>query len=500
MGDRQHRHRALREVIRHPALDLVGVLVYDPEKDGVDAGTLCGEEPVGVRATTDRAAIRDLAADCVLYMPRIFDLDDVVALLESGTNIVTTRGELFGGGHRLGDADRARVLDACHRGGSSIYATGSSPGFITEVLPFALLSLQRHVESIEIEEFADLSQRDSPHMLFEQMGFGRPIESFNKKRSSYLLGEFRPSLELVADAAGRPVDEWTCAGEVAVAHDDVAGRGQDRGGIDRRAADDHRGAERRCRRRSLHGELVLHHRCRAGVGPPADGLAGAGARRRAARRRPGVPDAARGARLGHTRVHREPTGQRRPLRVCGAARDPPDRGSGPDYPRRAGCDIGMSGEPQRIPSESDASGAAAQTRRDDMSVFSAFRYDGKRALVVGGASGMGAAVAELVQDAGAEVVAMDFAEVKLPGAKAIHVNLADQASIDAAVDECGGPVHALFSCAGVADGTPGIEKINFIGHRYLIDLLLTRGVLTRGPRSASSRRRPVSAGRRTSRS
>ena len=59
----------------------------------------------------------------------------------------------------------------------------------------------------------------------------------------------------------------------------------------------------------------------------------------------------------------------------------------------------------------------------------------------------------------------------MPGAKAIHVNLGDAASIDAAVDECGGPVHALFSCAGVADGTPNIEKINFIGHRYLIDRL-----------------------------
>ena len=30
--------RALREVIRHPSLELVGVLVYDPDKDGVDAG------------------------------------------------------------------------------------------------------------------------------------------------------------------------------------------------------------------------------------------------------------------------------------------------------------------------------------------------------------------------------------------------------------------------------------------------------------------------------
>jgi NAD(P)-dependent dehydrogenase (short-subunit alcohol dehydrogenase family) len=115
-----------------------------------------------------------------------------------------------------------------------------------------------------------------------------------------------------------------------------------------------------------------------------------------------------------------------------------------------------------------------------MSLFSAFRYDGKRALVVGGASGMGAATAELVQDAGAEVVVMDFAEVTLPGAKAIKLNLAEKASIDVALGELGGPIDALFSCAGVADGTPGIEKINFIGHRYMIEQLLARDWLPRG--------------------
>ncbi len=115
-----------------------------------------------------------------------------------------------------------------------------------------------------------------------------------------------------------------------------------------------------------------------------------------------------------------------------------------------------------------------------MSLFSAFRYDGKRALVVGGATGMGAAVAALVQDAGAEVLVMDFAEVALAGAKAIHVNLGEAPSIDAAVEQIGGPVNAVFSCAGVADGTPNIEKINFIGHRYLIDQLLEKGMLPRG--------------------
>jgi len=115
-----------------------------------------------------------------------------------------------------------------------------------------------------------------------------------------------------------------------------------------------------------------------------------------------------------------------------------------------------------------------------MTLFDAFRYDGKRVLVVGGATGMGAAAAELVQDAGAEVVVMDFAEVTLAGARSIHVNLAEQSSIDNAIDECGGTVDVLLSCAGVADGTPGIERINFIGHRHMIDRLVAAGMLGRG--------------------
>ena len=215
-------NRALREVIRHPDLELVGVLTYDPAKAGVDAGTLCGEDPTGVLATDDRAAIHALGADCVLYMPRLFDLDDVVALLAAGTNVVTTRGELFADAQRLGDADRNRILDACHAGGASIYATGSSPGFITDALPFALLSLQRRVDLVEIFEFANMSRRDSPHMLFEQIGFAKPLESYSPRRATYLLGEFGPPLGVLAEAAGRPVDEWGASGEVAAARETTA--------------------------------------------------------------------------------------------------------------------------------------------------------------------------------------------------------------------------------------------------------------------------------------
>jgi NAD(P)-dependent dehydrogenase (short-subunit alcohol dehydrogenase family) len=115
-----------------------------------------------------------------------------------------------------------------------------------------------------------------------------------------------------------------------------------------------------------------------------------------------------------------------------------------------------------------------------MSLFDAFSYQGKRAVVVGGATGMGAAAAELARDAGAEVVVMDRAEVTLDGVKAMPVDMSDKASIEAAVQQCGGPVDALLSCAGVADGTPGIEKINFLGHRLMIDLMVDGGLLAPG--------------------
>lgn len=108
-----------------------------------------------------------------------------------------------------------------------------------------------------------------------------------------------------------------------------------------------------------------------------------------------------------------------------------------------------------------------------------FRLDGRRALVVGGATGIGAAAAQTAAALGAEVVVMDHAPVEYPVSEVVKVDLRDPASIDAAVDQLGGPVHAVFSAAGVADG-PGLMRVNFIGHRHLIDSLLGEGLLGRG--------------------
>jgi len=208
--------RSLRGVIEHPALELVGLYVYSAEKAGRDAGELIGLPTTGVTATRDVAEIVALAPDCVLYMPQVCDVDDVCRLLEAGANVVTTRGEFH---HPSGmeAALRRRVETACARGRSSIHSTGSSPGFISEAVPLVLSSIQRRLESMTIQEFADLSQRDSPTLLFELMGYGTDPGSFDPRRWSHGAQSFGPSLRLVAEALGLPLDAVEASGEVATA-------------------------------------------------------------------------------------------------------------------------------------------------------------------------------------------------------------------------------------------------------------------------------------------
>ena len=212
--------KSLRAVIEHPELELVGLWVHSADKVGRDAGELCGTEPTGVLATDSIDEVIALGADCVLYMPQGCDLDAVCRILASGANIVTTRGEFVRPASMSPD-DRRRVEAACEEGGSSIHATGSSPGFISEALPIVLLSLARRLDRLQIDEFADMSSRDSPEMIFDLMAFGSDPAAFDARRFGHLAHAFGPSLSALADAIGLPIDTIESGGEVAVAAHDV---------------------------------------------------------------------------------------------------------------------------------------------------------------------------------------------------------------------------------------------------------------------------------------
>ena len=153
--------RSLRAVIEHPDLELVGLYVYAEGKEGRDAGELCDAASTGVVATRDVGEIVALRPDCVLYMGDRADVDVLCRLLESGANVVTTRSE-FHNPSVLDAEMRQRLEAACARGGSTLHSTGSSPGFVTEALPFVLSSLQRRLDHILIEEFADMSSVTPP--------------------------------------------------------------------------------------------------------------------------------------------------------------------------------------------------------------------------------------------------------------------------------------------------------------------------------------------------
>ncbi|HEX7854608.1 MAG TPA: dihydrodipicolinate reductase [Sphingobium sp.] len=213
--------RAMRQTIRHPDLELVGCYVHSADKAGRDAGELCGIAPIGVTATNRIEDVLALKPDCVLYMPHELNYDEVCAILESGSNIVSSRME-FHNPAWLEPSVRARVEAACALGGTSIHASGASPGFITEALPIALASIQRRLDCLTVFEYADCSTRNSPEMLFEMMGFGsKPDETRLQHMVDHLRLSFAGSIGLMADAFGIQYDSIEARGALGVARQDV---------------------------------------------------------------------------------------------------------------------------------------------------------------------------------------------------------------------------------------------------------------------------------------
>jgi 4-hydroxy-tetrahydrodipicolinate reductase len=199
--------RAMRRVIEHPGMELVGCWVSNPDKVGRDAGELAGVAPVGVKATGSIEDIIALKPDCVLYMPHVNRVDEVCRLLESGANVVSTRME-YQNPAGLDPADRTAIEEACRKGNTSIHASGSSPGFISEAMPIVLTSIARRVDKLTITEFADTASRDSPEMLFgPMMGFGAAPGTLNEAMLHHMKHSFSPSLGLIADAWGLPFDD-----------------------------------------------------------------------------------------------------------------------------------------------------------------------------------------------------------------------------------------------------------------------------------------------------
>ena len=104
----------------------------------------------------------------------------------------------------------------------------------------------------------------------------------------------------------------------------------------------------------------------------------------------------------------------------------------------------------------------------------AFSYAGKRALVVGCYSGMGAATAEIVQVLGGEVHGIDYRSPDAALASFTECDLRDERQIDAMLTAVGVDWDAVFYCAGLPQTHPPLDvmKVNFVAMRKVVDGLL----------------------------
>lgn len=219
---------ALKAILMHPQLELAGVRVYSDDKHGSDAGALCGMPPTGVHATTDSEEILELDADCVVYMPRLTDLEEVISLLRSGKNVISSAFLFYA--ETLPEAEREALRQACKAGGVSVHGTGIHPGFVGMVLPLALSGMSRTIERIRIQEKADWTFYGSPRITFDNMRFGHPPAQATLEANPFARFNakiFEDQIHMLARALGAELDDVTTEQELVTAgesYDVLAGR------------------------------------------------------------------------------------------------------------------------------------------------------------------------------------------------------------------------------------------------------------------------------------
>ncbi|MCW2750903.1 MAG: diacylglycerol kinase [Aeromicrobium sp.] len=209
---------ALRQLVLDPRFELVGLVVSDPDKVGKDAGDLCGAGVhTGVSATSDLDEALGLKPECVTYCAlaetRFFDaLEDVKRCLAAGANVAATSPVPF---IYPWGALPASIVDpfeeVCREQGVSLFVTGVDPGWVNDLLPFAIASTCQQVEKIICSEIADYATYDGAPVLFDFMGFGRPVgdTSAIQFQPNMLAAGWGPSIRQLAAGFGIELDEIT---------------------------------------------------------------------------------------------------------------------------------------------------------------------------------------------------------------------------------------------------------------------------------------------------
>jgi 4-hydroxy-tetrahydrodipicolinate reductase len=176
------RH-VLAGIDARPDLELVGLWVSNPLKVGRDAGELAGlDRTLGIVATDDAEALFALRPDAIVHTAMADDrlpdaLADLGRMLDAGINVLSS-GPVFLQ-FPTGVVDDG-LVDPLRRsaeaGGVSLFVNGIDPGFANDALVLALTGISERIDEVRCAEILNYNTYDQAMVLFDIMGFGRPMD------------------------------------------------------------------------------------------------------------------------------------------------------------------------------------------------------------------------------------------------------------------------------------------------------------------------------------
>ena len=204
---------AVQTIVNHPDLELVDVIVHSADKIGRDAGELCDIAPVGVLTTDDVDAVLARQPDCVSYtatgdLRPAEAVADMCRILEAGINVVSTSVVSLVHPASADPGIVGQLERAAAAGGASFFTSGIDPGFANDLLPLTLLSVADRVDRVRVMEILNYDTYDQPEVLFETMGFAKPLDHTPLLLMPGVLGlAWGGTVNLLAEAIGVTVDE-----------------------------------------------------------------------------------------------------------------------------------------------------------------------------------------------------------------------------------------------------------------------------------------------------
>lgn len=212
---------SLKRTLAHPKLELVGVKVYSDEKEGRDAGELVNLAKTGVVATRDVEEIVALEADCVLYCPMPWDLDEMCRLLESGKHLITPCPYWFP--FVQSPEVAAQIEESCRKGGVNMHASGCNPGGIAERFPLTFTGWCNRIDRITMTECGDCRTYGSVAVVREVMNLGKTPEEAdtNPIIMKYVANSWHEPIDMIAEGLGTKVVSYDRSNDYILANQPI---------------------------------------------------------------------------------------------------------------------------------------------------------------------------------------------------------------------------------------------------------------------------------------